>query len=62
MSLSIVTFDGSSYADYLEKDISISTSLRLNIQTFFEMNKTVYVKAITKFGSLPAYLPLTVVI
>jgi hypothetical protein len=42
-SLKIMNYDGSTYTDYEEDDIKFSNSLVLNVMTFYEMNKTVYI-------------------
>jgi len=50
------------YTEYEEDDIKFSASMRLDVWTYYELNKTVYVRASTKHGIVPAYLPITIVI
>ena len=57
-----MNYDGSTYTEYEEEDIKFSNSMVLNIQTLYELNKTVYIEASSKFGSVPAYLPVTILI
>ena len=61
-SLKIMNYDGSTYTEYENDDIKFSNSMVLNVQTLYELNQTVYIEASSKFGSVPAYLPVTILI
>lgn len=50
-SYEIYTLNKGVYSLYTNRDVGFTKSYRMKVQTWYEMNQTVYVKALTKYAS-----------